>query len=73
MGVAQHAQQVSEVVLAAQQAGLGQHARVRVLNEVLGVLARSAEAPCRPVQPVNVIPKPLGLQLTIATHPLAAG
>jgi len=53
--VAQDAQQVPEIVVVAQQARLGEHARERVLDEVLGVLARAAQRPRRPVQTVDVI------------------
>jgi RNA polymerase sigma factor (sigma-70 family) len=53
--VAKRAQQVAEVVLAAEQARAGQHARVGFLDEVLGVLARAAERPGGPVEPVEVV------------------
>ena len=39
VGVAEHAQQISEVISGAEHARLLKHARVRVLDEVLGVLA----------------------------------
>lgn len=51
----QGAVQVGDVVLAPYQPGAPQNALVGLLYEVLGVLARAAQRPGRPEQPVEVI------------------
>ena len=61
-GVAQRAQEVPEVVLAAEQAGADKHAGVRVLDEVFRVLARPAKGPGGSVEPVEVVSKPGGFE-----------
>ena len=55
VGVAQHPQEVAEIVVAAQPARLRQHERVGLLHEVLGVLAPAAQRPRRAEQPVHVV------------------
>ena len=62
VGVAQHAQQVAEVLLGAQHAGLLEHARVGLLDEVLGVLARAAQRPGGAVEPVEMVAQVVGIQ-----------
>ena len=57
-GVAQRTEEVAEVVLVAEQPGSPEHARVGLLDEVLGVLAGAAERPGGPVEPVYVISEP---------------
>ncbi len=57
-GVAQRAQEVAEVVLVAEQARPREQARVGLLDEVLGLLARPAERPGGPVEPVEVVSEP---------------
>ena len=58
MGVAQHPQQVAEIVVAAQPARLRQHERIGLLHEVLRILAPAAQRPRRPEQPVHVVAQP---------------
>ena len=60
--VAQCAEQVAEVVLTTDDARPGEHARVGLLHEVLGVLARAAEGPGGPEEPVDVISEPCGVE-----------
>ena len=57
VGVAQGAQQVSDVVVAAKPAPAPQHARDRVLHEVLRLVAGAAQRPRRTVERVDVIRK----------------
>ena len=55
MRVAQDAQQVAQVVVAAQPAGPCEHARAGVLDKVLGLVAVAAERPRGAEQPIEVI------------------
>ena len=48
----------------AEQARAGEHARVGFLDEVLGVLPRAAECPGGPVEPVEVVSEPGGIERT---------
>ena len=64
-GVAQRAQQVAEVVLVAEQARAGEHARVRLLDEILRVLAGTGERPGGSVEPVQVVSELGGVELAI--------
>ena len=61
-GVAQRTQEVAEVVLVAKQARAGEQARVGLLDEILGILARAAERPGGPVEPVEVVSEPGGVE-----------
>src|SRR5439155_20601435 len=61
-GVAQRTQEVAEIVLLAEQAWAAEQARIGLLDEVLGVLARAAERPGGPVEPVEVVSKPGGVK-----------
>jgi hypothetical protein len=61
-GVAQRPEEVAEVVLVAEQAWAGEHARVRFLDEVLGLFARAAERPGGAVEPVEVVSEPGGVE-----------
>jgi hypothetical protein len=54
-GVAERAQEVAEIVLVAQEARSPEHARIGLLNEILGVLAGTAERPGGSVEPVEVV------------------
>ena len=54
---------IFSIVVAAQHAGLGEHAHERLLDEVLGVLARAAQRPCRPVQAVHVLRQRLWIEI----------
>ena len=60
--VAQRAQQVAEVVLVPEQAWPREHARVRLLDEILGVLPRAGQRPCGPVEPVEMAAEPGGVE-----------
>jgi hypothetical protein len=60
--VPQRAQEVAEVVFAAQEAWFREHARIRLLDEILGVLARAAERPRRTVEPVDVVARVLEIE-----------
>ena len=51
--------------------GLAQHSRERLLHEVLGLLARSAQAPGSPVEPIDVVAQGLRIELTFGGHPVA--
>src|SRR6185437_7270859 len=62
MGVAQHAQQVAEVLLGADHSRLLEHARVGLLDEVLGVLARAAQGPGGTVEAVEVVAQVVGVE-----------
>jgi hypothetical protein len=53
--VAQGAQQVSDLVVAAKQARALQHSRERVLDEVLRLVARTAKRPRCAIEHVDVI------------------
>ena len=66
--VAEHPQQVADVVLGAEHARLAEHARERLLHQVLGLLARAAQAPCSPVEPVDVIAERLWIELAIGAQ-----
>src|SRR5947209_14861003 len=68
VGVAQDAEQVAQVVFGAQEARLAQDARERLLHKVVRLLARSAEAPRRAVQPVDVIAEGLRIELPFRAH-----
>jgi hypothetical protein len=61
-GVPERAQEVAEVVLVAEQARAGEHACVGLLDETLGVLARAAERPGGPVEPIEVVSEPSGVE-----------
>ena len=69
--VAQRAQEVAEIVLVPEQARPGEHARVRLLDEILGVLARAGERPRGPVEPVEVVSEPGGVERVL--HRIGAG
>ena len=43
--VAQDAEEIAEVVVVPQQPRLGEHARIRLLDEIFGVLAAPAQGP----------------------------
>jgi hypothetical protein len=58
-GVAERAQEVADVVLAAEQARAAEDSCVGLLDEV-GVLAGAAERPRGPVEPVDVSPSRVG-------------
>ena len=62
IGVAQHPQEVAEIVVAAQPPRLRQHERVGLLHQVLGILAPAAQRPGRSVQPVHVVAEPARLE-----------
>ena len=66
--VAEDAEQVAEVVLVAKEPRPRKHARVRLLDEVLGILARAAERPRGPVEPVEVIAEPSRIELTLQSN-----
>ena len=55
VGVAQHAQEVAQVVVAAQHARPREHAGVGLLHEVLRVMAVAAQRPGRAEEPVDVV------------------
>ena len=61
--VAQHAQQVSEVVVAAQQARPGEDPGVGLLDQVLRVQARAGERPRRAKEAVEMIRQGLRVEL----------
>src|SRR3954447_11636289 len=63
MRVAEHAQQVAEVVVAAQAPALAQHLLVCLLHEVLRVLTRPGQCPRRAEQAVEVISEVRGVEL----------
>ena len=52
------------------KARLAKHIRKGLLRKVLGILARAAQPPRCSVQPVDVIPQLIWVQLTLAAHPL---
>ena len=56
------AQQVDQVVVAPQEARAPQHLGVRVLHEVLGVLARAAHRVRRAEEAVAMVGEPVGIQ-----------
>jgi len=60
--VAKCPEEIAEVVLVAKQPGTSEHPRVRVLHKVLGVLAGARERPSGPIEPVEVISKPRGIE-----------
>src|SRR5439155_5893799 len=60
--IAQRTQEVAEVVLVVEQARASEQARVGLLDEVLGILARAAERPSGPVKPVEVVSEPSGIE-----------
>jgi len=64
--VAERPEEIAEVILAAEEAGLRQHPGVRLLHEILGVLSRAAQRPGRPKEPVDVDAR----LLRIESHPL---
>ena len=51
-------------------ARLAKHLRKGLLRKVLGILARAAQPARCWVQPVDVIPQLIWVQLTLAAHPL---
>ena len=56
-------EQIAEIALGApQEPRLGGHAGIRLLNEVLGVLARAAERPSRAVEPVEMVADARGVE-----------
>ena len=67
-GVAEHAHEVAEVVVRAQQAWLAQHLHVGLLDQVLGVGVRSAQADRRPVETVDVIAQAGGIERPKRIH-----
>ena len=78
--VVQRAQQIGEIALAAQHTRAREHARVGLLHEVVGVVARAAQCPGRPVQAVEVVAEsrrvqrvgPVLLLLAGVVHPRRA-
>jgi hypothetical protein len=61
-GIAERTQEVGEVVFAPEQARTGENTRVCLLDEVLGVLSRAAERPRGPVEPIEVVSQPGGVE-----------
>jgi hypothetical protein len=62
--VAQNRQQIAHAVLGAQHPRLSQHPSERLLKEIPGLFARTAEGPRRPVEPIDVVAEHLGVELT---------
>ena len=60
--IPEHPQQVSEIVIRAQEPGLVEDMRVRLLNQVLRVVVGPGEAERRPVEPIEVVREPLGIE-----------
>ncbi len=54
-GVAQRTQEVAQVVLVMEEARSRKDPRIRLLDEVLGLLPRAAQRPGRPVEPIEMI------------------
>ena len=67
--VPEGAQEIAEVVLVAEQTRASEDARISFLDEVLRFLAGAAERPSGPVEPVEVVSKPGGIER--APRPLA--
>jgi hypothetical protein len=61
--VAQRAKQVGDVVLGRQQPGLAQDPSEGFLHQIFGLLAGAAHRPRGSVEPIDVIPEPLGVEL----------
>src|SRR3954470_686463 len=68
-GVPHRTQEVAEVVLVAEQAGTGKHPGVGLLHQILSVLARARERPRSPVEPVEVISEPGGVERSLGGGP----
>src|ERR1019366_4985073 len=68
-GVAQHPQQVAEIVLGVQPARLAQNLRKGLLHKILGLLTRAAQRPGGPVEPVYVVAERVGVELMFRSHP----
>ena len=60
--VAEHSQQVRQVVVALHEARAAQHAFVRLLHEILGILARAAHRVRRAQQARPMASQPRGLE-----------
>ena len=60
--VAQHPEEVGELVAPPQDARAGEDARVRLLHEVLRVVGVAAHGPRRPEQAVDVPARVLGIE-----------
>src|SRR5207245_4833489 len=60
--VAQNPHQVVEVLVPVQHARPGEHSRKRLLDEVLGVLARAAQPPGGAIETVDVLGQRLWIQ-----------
>jgi hypothetical protein len=60
--IPEHPQQVSEIVIRAQEPRLVEDVRVRLLNQVLRVMVGTGEAERRPVEAVQVVREPLGIE-----------
>ena len=68
--VAKHPEQIADVVIGMQDPRLSQNARECLLDQVLGLLARAAQAPRRSVQPIDVVTERLGIEVT--SHAIAS-
>ena len=66
-GLSQDPQQIPQVVLGAQHPRLSQDPSERLLNEILGLFARTAEGHRRPVEPIDVVAVRPGVELTAGT------
>src|SRR5215216_1360624 len=54
-GIAQHLEQVAEVIVVADPARLREHPRERLLHEVLGFNTRTGQRPRSPKQAIDVV------------------
>jgi hypothetical protein len=70
--VPQRAKEIAKVVLVAEQAGPSEQTGIGFLNEVLGILARAAKRPRGPVEPVDVISEPGGIERALHRIPVPA-
>jgi hypothetical protein len=60
--VAQRPQEIAELVAPADEPGTFEHLGEGLLNEVLGVVARSTQRAGRAVQPVDVVSQMFGVE-----------